>query len=353
MSQRRARLALLLISAAIGLALAEIAVRLALPRPGFEPIPARPSIVPDPILGYAYAPNFPGVTNAFGLRDAPIAPGDTVHVLAVGDSFTVGGGLKREDAWPAQLQARINDAGTVPFRVRVVNGGVTAYSVRQIRQLTESLAPRLRPQVVVLGLFTSRYWRIDDPYVFFHGVAVRRSDAGRLKVVSGGYIQTVFSTRWLQSLDYFLADHFYLADHLLRQGHRLFGKTRGGDVVSAPAAQDVESRLTSLLRELQNLQNVVAASNAALVVLLINEQQPDGEFAPVEKDYNRVVTSFCQSIGVTVVDPLPALEKLAGGKPIFRQGSDHHWNAAAQRIAADEVWRVLAKEGLLARLRER
>ena len=111
---------------AIGLALAETAVRLALPRPGFEPIPARPSIVPDPVLGYAYAPDLPGFTNALGLRDAPIAPGDSVHILAVGDSFTVGGGLKRDEAWPAQQQARIHEASTVPFRVRVVNGGVTA-----------------------------------------------------------------------------------------------------------------------------------------------------------------------------------------------------------------------------------
>ena len=56
MSTRRARIALVVVSAAVGLILAEIAVRAVLARPGFEPIPARPSIVPDSVTGYAYAP---------------------------------------------------------------------------------------------------------------------------------------------------------------------------------------------------------------------------------------------------------------------------------------------------------
>ena len=62
-SRWRGRLGLAVASTLISLVLAEVATRLLLPRPGFEPIPASPSIVADPILGYAYAPNYGHVTN--------------------------------------------------------------------------------------------------------------------------------------------------------------------------------------------------------------------------------------------------------------------------------------------------
>jgi hypothetical protein len=339
-----------MVSLFMSMAIAEVATRVLLPRPGFQKIQAQSQIIPHPTRGYAYAPDNPGFTNSLGLHDDPIGPDETVEILAVGDSFTVGGGVAMDEAWPAQLESSINSASVLPEHIRVVNGGVAAYSLTQIRQFTEELAQRLKPKIIVLGVYSSRYWRIDDPYVFFHGMAMPRSETERIKVVDGGMIYTPFKTSWLKSLDFFLADHFYFGAHLLRGSRSAAAKVmsvaRRRDSSEANRS-DVEKLLKSLLREIETIHELCASSNIRLVVMLVNEQEEDGSFKPIEKQYNEVVQSFCRNLGVPVVDPLPVLEASAGGKPIFRQEHDHHWSSLAHKVAAGEVLKVLTQENIL------
>ena len=101
LSSRWGRVILTMVSLFVSLAIAEVFTRVLLPRPDFQKIPAQSQIVPHPTRGFAYAPNNPGFTNSLGLRDDPIGPDETVDILAIGDSFTVGGGLPLEDAWPS------------------------------------------------------------------------------------------------------------------------------------------------------------------------------------------------------------------------------------------------------------
>ena len=346
LSIRWARVLLTMVSIVASLAVAEVVTRVMLPRPGFQKIPTQSQIIPHPTRGFAYSPNQPGFTNSWGLRDDPIGPDERVDILAVGDSFTVGGGLAMEEAWPAQLEAAINSA---PDHVRVVNGGVAGYSLTQIRQFTEELAQRLKPKVIVAGVYSSRYWRIDDPYVFFHGLAMRKSETERIKVVNGGMIYTPFKTSWLKSLDFFLADHFYFGAHILRASRSAAEKA--ARYVRPDPSQltrsDIEKSLKPLLREIERMRELCAASNIRLVVMLVNEQEEDGSFKSVEKQYNEVVESFCRDLGVKVVNPLPVFEELAGGKPVFRQTNDHHWSSLAHKVAAQELLKVLSQEKYL------
>src|SRR5215216_6717040 len=200
LSSRWARMILAMVSLVMSMAVAEVFTRALLPRPGFQKIPTQSQIIPHPTRGYSYAPNNPGFTNSLGLHDDPIGPDESVDILAVGDSFTVGGGLAMEEAWPQQLELSINSASVLPYPIRIVNGGVAAYSLTQIRLMTEELVQQLKPKIIVVGLFSSRYWRIEDPYVFFHGMAIRKSETQRIKVVNGGMIYTPFTTSWLKSL---------------------------------------------------------------------------------------------------------------------------------------------------------
>jgi hypothetical protein len=170
-----------------------------------------------------------------------------------------------------------------------------------------------------------------------------------MKVVNGGIIYTPFRTSWMKSLDFFLADHFYFGAHILRAS-RSAAKTavsyiRGDS--SQPTPSDVEKLLKPLLGEIEKIRELCASSNIRLVVMLVNEQDEDGSFKPIEKQYNEVVKSFCRDRGVTVVDPLPVFEESAGGKPIFRQDHDHHWSSLAQKVAAKELLRVLMQENML------
>ena len=348
-SSRWARVVLMIISLFISIAIAEVATRALLPRPGFQKIPTQSLIIPHPTRGYSYAPNNPGFTNSWGLRDDPIEPDESIEILAVGDSFTVGGGVAMEEAWPSQLESSINSASVLPEQIRVVNGGVAAYNLTQIRLFTEELAQRLKPKIIVLGVYSSRYWRIDDPYVFFHGMAMPKSETERIKIVNGGMIHTPFKSSWLKSLDFFLADHFYFGAHILRASRSAAATAmRYMRQDSSEAAQsDIQKLLKSLLREIEMMRELCAASNIRLVVMLVNEQEEDGSFKPIERQYNEVVQSHCRDLGITVVDPLPVFEQLAGGKPVFRQAHDHHWSSLAHQVAAKELMRVLTQENIL------
>lgn len=338
-----------MVSLFASIAVAEVLTRALLPRPGFQEIPTQIQITPHPTREYSYSPNYPGFTNSLGLRDDPIGPDESVHILAVGDSFTVGAGLSMEESWPSQLESSINSASVLPEHIRVVNGGVAAYSLTQIRLFTAELAERLKPNVIVVGLFPSRYWRIDDPYIYFHGMAIRKSETQRIKFVDGGMIYTPFKTSLLKSIDFFYADHFYFGAHILRVSRSATAKAvryvRGDS--SQLTRSDIEKSLKSLLGELERIRELCVASNSRLVVMLINEQEEDGSFKSIEKQYNEVVESFCRALGVTVVNPLPAFEELAQGKPIFRQANDHHWSSLAHKVAARELLKVLTQENII------
>ncbi len=349
LSSSRARLVLTMVSLFTSMAVAEVLIRASLPRPGFQRIPTQSPIIPHPTRGYSYVPNYPGFTNSWGLRDDPIGPDESIDILAVGDSFTVGGGLGIEEAWPSQLELSINSASVLPHQIRVVNGGVAAYSLTQIRLFTEELAERLKPKVIVVGLYSSRYWRINDPYVFFHGMAIPKSETQRIKVVNGGMINTPFKTSWLKSLDFFLADHFYFGAHLLRASRSATKKTVGyiRRDPSQLTSSDIEKLLNSLLREIERIHELCVSLNIRLVVMLVNEQEEDGSFKLIEKQYNEVVQTFGRKLGVKVVDPLPVFEELTRGTPIFRQGNDHHWSSLAHKVAAREVLRALTEENIL------
>ncbi len=71
---------------------------------------------------------------------------DRPRIVAFGDSLTAGLGVAQEEAYPAQLQRRLEAAG---YRYRVVNAGVsgdtTAGGVRRVEWVLNS-----RPAIVIL-----------------------------------------------------------------------------------------------------------------------------------------------------------------------------------------------------------
>ncbi|HWP64990.1 MAG TPA: GDSL-type esterase/lipase family protein [Candidatus Limnocylindria bacterium] len=108
------------------------------------------------LLGEEFRPHCTAVvagaafhTNALGLRDAELVDDGRLRILAIGDSCTFGWGVAQDDAYPQQLQARLDES--TPGRYRVINAGVPGYTSQHgVRYLRErGLA--LRPAVVVAG----------------------------------------------------------------------------------------------------------------------------------------------------------------------------------------------------------
>ncbi len=128
-------------------------------------------------------------------------------ILAVGDSFTAGSGVRDEEAWPARLEQLVGEP--------VTNGAAGAYGVDQIVLRAEQLAPEVEPRIVIIGILSQDvlrntyavygggykpYFTIESGGLALQGVPVPRIDAAPLAV--GG----------LRSL----LGHSHLADAALR-----------------------------------------------------------------------------------------------------------------------------------------
>lgn len=94
-------------------------------------------------------------TNEYGLRDIETpeakAPGE-FRVLALGDSWTMGSGVRSEECWAKRLQAKLRER--YPGRpLTVLNAGQSGFSWFQGYYLLLDLLPRYRPDLVIVGGF--------------------------------------------------------------------------------------------------------------------------------------------------------------------------------------------------------
>lgn len=341
---------LALASVVLAVLLAELAVRIALPAPGFYPVKSPPGLlIPHLERGYAYAPGFEGriltddydirvETNSLGLRDAEMDARSPVDVLAIGDSFTVGFGVEASEAWPSRLEVHLKAAGGDRPSLRVLNGAVSGYSIVQIQLLLAELL-ELKPRLVVLGLYPPGSGRIADPFVLYGGEAVKQSQVPRLKIVDGGFILTPIYRRRLQPLYFWCAQYFHAGAYALdgvRQIREWIERPRIGDAAaSRPYVTGADLQL--LLAGVESIRDLLADHGIPLVVLIANNQEADGSFAEGKRQTNRIITAYCKERGIPVLDPMPALDRAASGRPIHRIGSDHHWSAGAHEIVSTEL----------------
>src|SRR5437879_12031541 len=74
---------------------------------------------------------------------------DAPRIVALGDSLTSGRGIGKADAYPAVLQARLEDNG---YHYQVVNAGVSGdTTARALRRYQEALDGDVKVLIVALG----------------------------------------------------------------------------------------------------------------------------------------------------------------------------------------------------------
>jgi len=399
LDRRAGKWALVAVSAAAALLIAEGAWRLFFPRPGFaaySELSAPGMIVPHARRSYTLAPGWSGRmkgdefdvgfrTDALGCRipvleggrcareaDPSRAGGETgaridaspppFKILALGDSFTFGHGLEAEQAWPAQLGRRLG-ADRPSKGVCIENGAVSGYNMAQVRDRAEELVPRVAPDLILLGLFVNGAERMKNPYVLYAGDIVRDNERSRLRAVDGGYLHTPFARPGLQSLDFWLGEHFYVGAALLEQSYRTFEwashapghywrrmrRSRGGDGrAHGPTEAGERAYLAPLFEEVGRIDALARAFHAPLVVLVIHVQLEDGGFREIDRRFSRYTAEYGAARGIPIFDPTPLFEQRAQGAPIYRYSTgDAHWSAAAQALAAGELGAFLEREHLV------
>ena len=117
--------------------------------------------VADPKLSFTHRPNasaflmgVPFAINSAGLRDREFSrekPPGTYRIVWLGDSTTVGWGVRLEDTAPKILETELNAAGGRKFEV--LNAGVGNYDTVQEVEKYLTLDRSFRPDLVILEYF--------------------------------------------------------------------------------------------------------------------------------------------------------------------------------------------------------
>jgi lysophospholipase L1-like esterase len=98
--------------------------------------------------------------NENGLRgDGAVAPRPApgvCRILALGDAYTFGYGVRAQDAYPARLARRLAAVG----RFEVLNAGFPNVHVEQQRRRLRTLLPQLAPDVVLVNF---DWWNVPPP----------------------------------------------------------------------------------------------------------------------------------------------------------------------------------------------
>jgi hypothetical protein len=227
-----------------------------------------------------------------------------------------------------------------------LNAGIPGYSARQIRQLAEELIPLVHPQVVIFGMYTSSYWRVENPYQVFDQTLITSDRIGAMAVGSDGQLLiTAFPPGRLRTLDLWFKQHLHIGAHLLalaNGGRHWPDRPARGNSVEA-----IRHDYGPVIEEIGRMDRLTRDAGARLVVLAINAQEEDGSFAPEQVVYDAVLRDGCAARQIPFVDPLPTLVASAGGRPIHRFPHDIHWTVGAHAIAARLVEETLRHEGLL------
>lgn len=112
-------------------------------------------------------------------------------VLCVGDSHTYGAPLPAQDAYPAQLDERLN-AADADWRVQVVNLGIPGQNSAMVANRLEKQINYYQPDLVVVWIGLNNSWnfnefdleQVEDPFIGWRQWMLR-SKVVRLIVVSG------------------------------------------------------------------------------------------------------------------------------------------------------------------------
>jgi len=293
----------------------------------------------DPLLGWRPRPSVrtrlvkpgsydvPAATNSAGLRgsrDVPIEKvAGTVRIAAFGGSQTFGTGVRDEETYPAQLEARLPD-------LDVLNFGVPGYGTDQMVLALERDGVRYDPDVVVLGFAFYHMRRNVQAFRYFAKPRFVLEDGGALRLVGTPVPMPAEVLAGPRPAVHALADRSVL----LRWLWQRVQASDGDEKVQAdgPGWELTRALLERFIRS--------GRERGAAVVLANIDWAPDPALAPA-------LASIAESVGASFVDVAPTLRRLAREERL-RLRRDSHWNARAHGVIAAAVAAHLCERGLVA-----
>ena len=241
--------------------------------------------------------------NRDGLRDREHAlakPTGVRRVVSLGDSTTLGWGLRPEEAYPQVLQDRASALGR---NLEVFNVGLGGWSTRQELIAYRRLARPYQPDLVLLGICLNDFAEMQNN--------LARPPA------------------WLGALHL----RFALVRRIVRAEDREIGSIE--ELFGQPPSPRVEDGFRRVFEDVRTLRDEVKADGAELVVLLLPYRQ-QVEAGAVPAVPQRRMAEFCAKEKIRFLDLLPVLR--GSGESGFIDPV--HLSAAGARRVADAVLQV-------------
>jgi len=261
-------------------------------------------------------------TNALGFRGPETTiekPPGTFRVVGLGDSFTFGSGVRREDTFLAELERRLN-AGLSGRRFEVLNLGVMGYDTEEEVALLYFRGIRLDPDVVVLCFFLN--------------------DTG------GGRENDAFNPRPDEADMPFWRRHSRLADYIATGIERRRGTQKLIRYYHG-AFDDRSAGWVRARRAIHEAKRLTDRRGVPLVLMIFPELWELSEDHPFADIYAKVA-AFARGEGIPTLDLLPAYGG-HDGPELWVHPANQHPNAEAHRIAGDALYRFLVDQGLVPR----
>ena len=361
-----------LVSIALGLAILEGGLRLL----GRGPDPT-PLVEFDPQTGWSKRADFKVTrsspeyratieTNALGLRDDPMAspakPAGIYRVLAIGDSFTQGFSVEREDLFVDLLEERWQAEGRA---VEVVNAGTEAWDTAQQAAWLEQNIAEYEPDLVLLFPYENDlYWNSQEVYFSAGGVRSKPKYSASGERVNPT-LTDLSDRTWIQ--DWALTQWLYEPDMSAAPAHAFTPSGAGraierelGPLLDSPPTwmNEVRQHTVGALRAVRSAAESVGAEVAVFPIpsAALFDEDWIGRYerrglAGTRWSADRPVDTFLETAktaGLEAIDTRPGLRAAAEAAegPIYFQKTDWHFNPAGNRAFAEIVYGTLEGSNL-------
>lgn len=323
----------------------------------YKRLPQGPLSHYDPLLGWSGIPHIKGsllgdqdmevmhiVMNGEGFFDSrhEVAnPPDKKRILFLGDSFTIGFGVSRQNRYTDRIQRTLGPG------YEVINMGMWGWSTDQELLVLKEKGLKYSPDVVVLAMF------LDDI-----------SNCHRFSVNGGVFLKPKFSLTGADTLELenvpvpdnrtksvlynIMVTRFYKLRNRMELGSEF---ERLGLFAVFDRAYARQYRYTLPLRLVREIHGIVKEKHIKFLLVIIPymDQFLDKKIYASGKAYfgipperldftlpQKVVKLYCKREGIPVLDLLPVFRKRYGREKLFFN-RDLHWTDAGHRLAAKTI----------------
>jgi len=329
--------------------------------------------------------------NSDGFRGAELLPtGAAVRVVVYGDSFIHAFYTREEETFAARLGGLL--AGRLGREVEMVNAGVSSYGPDQISLKMKDELPRLRPDLVIVAVFAgndygdlmrNKMFRLGADGILVENRWVldpmlrRRFTFSQQESILKRALRSVFAPRPAAAdrtgagksrQNPGVNDLNFLRDEAERE-YRNFIVERdnvvtnthmdyySADISLMPSGESARYKIALMAAVLRRIRDIAAHSHVPLAFLFIPhpfdvtddydgwradrarfpEYSGRNQIAPLEEMARTLAVPF-----VSLYDVYRAND----ANSLYFHGGDDHWNAAGQRMAAQEMANYLLAHDL-------